>query len=206
MIKHHGFTLVELLVAIAIFAILAAMGWKVFEHISHVKERNVIREQHLADLQQAYQILLKDSVQMIPVTANVNGDSQPALMLQDGRLMFSKSGVIDPLEQGKPAFERIEYIYKESDKTLLRLRYQNLNYNGNEPPQSGVLLTDIENFKMTVLNPDELDIWPIDVDNSVNKKNLAKGIKMNFTYHGTDYEWIFSLMNTSYQSGDSATK
>ena len=44
MIKHHGFTLVELLVAIAIFAILAAMGWNVFEHISHVKERNVIRE------------------------------------------------------------------------------------------------------------------------------------------------------------------
>ena len=51
--KRAGFTLVELLVAIAIFAVLSALGWKVFDYLIKVKERNAQHEQKLANLQQA---------------------------------------------------------------------------------------------------------------------------------------------------------
>ena len=40
MTKRSGFTLVELLVAIAIFAVLSALGWKVFDYLIKIKERN----------------------------------------------------------------------------------------------------------------------------------------------------------------------
>jgi len=58
----RGFTLVELLVAIAIFAALSALGWKVFDYLIKVKERNSIHEQNLARLQEAYQQILRDSL------------------------------------------------------------------------------------------------------------------------------------------------
>jgi len=42
--KSKGFTLVELLVAIAIFAVLSALVWKVFDYIIQPKDRNVVHE------------------------------------------------------------------------------------------------------------------------------------------------------------------
>ncbi len=38
--KPKGFTLVELMVAIAIFAVLSALGWKVFDYMVKTKDQN----------------------------------------------------------------------------------------------------------------------------------------------------------------------
>ena len=45
--KKNGFTLVELLVAIAIFAVLSALGWRVFDHIWVTRDQNTLHEQKL---------------------------------------------------------------------------------------------------------------------------------------------------------------
>jgi general secretion pathway protein J len=81
MTKRSGFTLVELLVAIAIFAVLSALGWKVFDYLIKIKERNTQHEQRLGQLQEAYQQVLRDTVQIVPITAvsiaHVNNPTQP---------------------------------------------------------------------------------------------------------------------------------
>ncbi|HFF4339426.1 PulJ/GspJ family protein, partial [Acinetobacter baumannii] len=38
--RASGFTLVELLVAIAIFAVLSLLGWKIFDYLLKVRDRN----------------------------------------------------------------------------------------------------------------------------------------------------------------------
>ena len=43
----QAFTLVELLVAIAIFAVLSMLGWKVFDYLLKVKDRNAEHETYL---------------------------------------------------------------------------------------------------------------------------------------------------------------
>lgn len=203
MIKmKQGFTLIELLIAIAIFAVLSALGWKVFDHVAHVKERNIQREQVLGELQAAYQILLKDSVQIVPIKANVNHNVEAALVLQNGNLTFSKSGVVDPLLQGRPPFERIEYRYDEDNKSITRLRYQNLNRNNNEKPEKSVFLDNVDELNMTVLDPEELMIWPknhgLENGNNADQQVLPKGLKFVFSRNGTQYEWLFSLLNTEH--------
>lgn len=55
--KRSGFTLVELLVAIAIFAVLSALGWKIFDYLIKTKERNQQHELQIFELQDAYQII-----------------------------------------------------------------------------------------------------------------------------------------------------
>ncbi len=65
MTKRSGFTLVELLVAIAIFAVLSALGWKVFDYLIKIKERNTQHEQRLGQLQEAYQQVLRDTVRIV---------------------------------------------------------------------------------------------------------------------------------------------
>lgn len=199
--KSKGFTLVELLVAIAIFAVLSALGWKVFDYIVQTKDRNAVHEQRLSQLQDTYQQILRDTVQAVPLTANINGDIQPALVLQNGRFNFSKTGVTDPLEEGISPEERVEYQYRADEQKLYRLKYRNLNQTGRDQPESSVLLSDVEQFQIVVLNPNEMTQWPdssFDLNRIEQKQRLPKGIKINLMVNGVSYEWIFSLLNTDF--------
>jgi general secretion pathway protein J len=193
-----GFTLVELLVAIAIFAVLSVLGWKIFDHVARVKERNMVKEKTLIDLQTAYQRVLKDSVQIVPISASVNKNIEPALILQDNQLSFSKSGVVDPLQQGYSPFERIEYSYDVGSKSIIRSRYLNLNRTNNQTSENSVLLNNIDEFKVEILKPNTSAAWP-ENSNEENRNTqllLPRGIKLIFTQNGTDYEWIFRLLDT----------
>ncbi len=200
-----GFTLVELLVAIAIFAILAALGWKVLDYLIKVKERNVVKEQKLGELQEAYQQFQRDTLQIIPVTANVNGQIQPALSLNNNsnnqNLIFNKSGVTDPLQQGLSPYERIEYRYDAQEKKLYRLKYANLNVTAVAQPQSSVVLNNVEQFQVTVLNPNEMTQWPdpsTDLTNQTAIQALPKGLRIRFSIDNVEYEWLFNLLNTDF--------
>lgn len=198
--KVFGFTLVELLVAIAIFTVLSALGWKVFDYLIKVKDRNAQHETRLAELQEAYQQILRDTVQAVPLNANINNQIQPALVLQNGRFNFSKTGVTDPLQQGIAPDERVEYQYRADEKKLYRLKYRNLNNSGRTQPESSVLLSQIDQFEILVLNPNEMSSWP-DSSISLNEnaqQKLPKGIKMKLTINDVAYEWLFSLLNTDY--------
>ena len=196
---RSGFTLVELLVAIAIFAVLSALGWKVFDYLIKTKDRNAQHEEQLFILQDAYQQILRDTLQIIPLTANMNGQMRPALSLNNNVLQFSKTGVTDPLGQGVSPYERIEYRYDASQKVVYRLKYSDLNLPNSAQPQSSILLKNVEQFQINVLNPQALNQWPdasLDFTQTQNLKLLPAGLKINVTMAGTEYEWIYSLLDT----------
>ena len=196
-----GFTLAELLVAIEIFAVLSALGWKVFDYLAKVKDRNAMHEANLEQLQERYQQILRDTMQAVPLTANIKGQQKPALVLQNGRFNFSKTGVTDPLQQGISPHERVEYQYRADEKKLYRLKYRNLHQTGNDQPESSVMLDEVEAFEIVVLNPNELSSWPessIDPQQTEQLRLLPKGIKINLTVRDVQYEWIFSLLQTDF--------
>lgn len=194
--KSTGFTLIELLVAIAIFAVLSALGWKIFDYLIKVKDRNVIHEENLGQLQGAYQQIQRDTLQIVPISARSSEEIEPALGLDNQKLSFSKTGVTDPLKQGLSPYERIEYVYNAQEKKLYRLKYSNLNRNNSEQPLSSVLLADVDQYRIDVLNPTELDRWPNDMIKS--DRQLPRGIKIKVTIRDIEYEWIFSLLNSDY--------
>ena len=201
MSTKKGFTLVELLVAIAVFAVLSALGWKVFDYLAKVKDRNAMHEANLEQLQESYQQILRDTMQAVPLTANVKGQQQPALVLHNGRFNFSKTGVTDPLQQGISPHERVEYQYRADEKKLYRLKYRNLHQTGNDQPESSVMLDEVEAFEIVVLNPNELSSWPessVDSQQTEQLRLLPKGIKINLTVRDVQYEWIFSLLQTDF--------
>lgn len=205
MIKHRsslsgarkGFTLVELLVSIAIFAVLSALGWKVFDYLVKVKDRNAMHEQNLSQLQDAFLQFQRDALQIVPMTANQSSEIQPALTLSDQILSFSRAGVTDPMQQGLSPFERVQYQYNAQEKKLYRLKYAGLNIHPNRQPLSSVVLDRVDEFQITVLNPAELNRWP---DNTIDPQDLEKirvlpkGIRVQFSVNDVQYEWIFSLL------------
>ena len=67
--SNHGFTLLELMVAMAIFAMLAVAGWQVFDGVNRARERAQFHADNLAVLQYAYLQLQQDMNQIIPYQA-----------------------------------------------------------------------------------------------------------------------------------------
>ncbi|MFP3454905.1 type II secretion system protein GspJ [Psychrobacter sp. SIMBA_152] len=68
--KHQrGFTLLELMVAMAIFAMLAVAGWQVFDGVNRARERAQFHADNLAVLQYAYLQVQQDMGQIIPYQA-----------------------------------------------------------------------------------------------------------------------------------------
>ena len=197
----RAFTLIELLVAVAIFAVLSAMGWKVFDYISKVKERNAQHEQRLSHLQHAYQQILRDTLQIAPLNASVNLEPQAALTLNNGQLIFSKTGVTDPLQQGISPTERVEYRYDQQQQKLYRLKYASIHQVGNEQPSSSVLLDQVQQFNVVVLNPEPQTLWPspeVDTQDLKQLRYLPKGVQIKLTVNDIEYEWIYSLLNTDF--------
>ncbi|WP_168460257.1 type II secretion system minor pseudopilin GspJ [Acinetobacter sp. A1] len=209
MSARKGFTLVELLVAIAIFAVLSALGWKVFDYLSKVKDRNAMHEANLEQLQESYQQILRDTLQAVPLAANVKGQQQPALVLQNGRFNFSKTGVTDPLQQGISPNERVEYQYRADEKKVYRLKYRNLHQTGHDQPESSVLLDQVDAFEIMVLNPQTLNSWPenpINPNQTEQLRLLPKGVKINLTVRDVQYEWVFSLLQTDFLNKNNQNK
>ena len=66
-------------------------------------------------------------------------------------------------------------------------------------PLSSTLLENVEQFKIVVLNPQELSQWPENLSDPdiAALKTLPLAIKIQLTVAGTDYEWIYSLLKST---------
>ena len=64
--SQQGFTLLELLIAMAIFAMLAVAGWQVFDGLNRAKDRAQYHANQLSELQYAYLQLQQDMAQIVP--------------------------------------------------------------------------------------------------------------------------------------------
>lgn len=80
------------------------------------------------------------------------------------------------------------------------MKYTNLNIPNRVQPVSSTLLENVDQFRIVILNPQEISQWPENINdpNNVNElKKLPLGFKVQLTIAGSDYEWIYSLLNAN---------
>lgn len=217
-----GFTLVEVLLAIAIFVTLTAMGWMVFDQILKNRDRNAQHSQALVQLQMAYAQVLRDFSQAVPVVGTEDEQLYAALRLQNDRVQFNRAGVIDPLNQGLDQLQYVEYSYDANKKALIRYQHNGIYRKQQQLTQGSVILAPIENLNFQALDPAILQRWPETTVSTTDADaylaaQLPRGVQLSFDYQGQSYRWVFSLVRalpqqlsaettTSTSSTDSATQ
>ncbi|MDX9874305.1 MAG: type II secretion system minor pseudopilin GspJ [Spongiibacteraceae bacterium] len=177
--NSRGFTLVETLVALAIFALLGAAAWQVLSSVMTAEERLSERALELRRLNRTFAQLQSDIEMMVRRPVRV-GDSSEAWLLVDPEarqpLRFTRGGRLNPLELPRSSLQRVAYSLgphpdrEVADSTwfgderthLLRHVWPVVDRTGMETALVQVLLEDVEALSFAVQGPKGLsERWPL---------------------------------------------
>ncbi|MDM8566100.1 type II secretion system minor pseudopilin GspJ [Candidatus Halobeggiatoa sp. HSG11] len=114
-----GFTLLELLVALAVFAVIAAMAYSGLNTILTARLHIEQQAAQLAELQKIFINLGRDIEQHVqrPIR-NQYGDEEPHISGTINQIEFTRSGWRNPAQQNRSSLQRVAY-HLQAD-TLIR--------------------------------------------------------------------------------------
>jgi general secretion pathway protein J len=151
---QNGFTLLEMLVALTVFALLSAMVYGGQVAVLNLKQGTERQAGHLKRLQTAMLMLERDIGQHVlrPVRDDF-GDSQAAMESADFgafRLTLTRAGWENPLNQPRSTLQRVAYGLE--DEKLYRYSWAMLDRAQGSEPAKVVLLEQVRSFKLRFLD------------------------------------------------------
>jgi general secretion pathway protein J len=153
-----GFTLLELLIAVSIFALVGAMAYGGLQRVLDQQHSTEQQSQRLADLQKAYRIVQRDLEQLVNrKIRNEFGDSVDALIGGSGfnGVEFSRAGYANPAGFLRSDIQRVAYV--PDQETLLRRTWRVLDRAQDSVPDEQVLVEGMQRFSVRFL--DETNEW-----------------------------------------------
>ena len=159
--RRTGFSLIELLVAVAVFAIMSALAYGGLNSIAHTRAGLARQEDAFRDLMRAVGALQRDlhAATARPVRGNF-GQDLPAFLGAVDHLEFTRLGFANPQAEPRSNLERVFY---ELDAGMLkRGRYAVLDRAPTTAPTLADLKIKIGDFRLHYLDADNhwLDAWP----------------------------------------------
>lgn len=163
--RSNGFTLIEVLVALAIFGIVSILAYQALgQSLSNVELLND-RMARLRAVQQTMRLLGSDLVQLAPrpIRDPLDGTPAPALRTAPGTefaLELTRGGWPNPAGLPRGTLQRANYRIQDGE--LVRLHWNVLDPTLNSEPIATVLLDDVESIYFNYLPPggDWTNQWP----------------------------------------------
>jgi general secretion pathway protein J len=191
----RGFTLIEILVALAVFSVLSVMAYSGLRVLMVTRDSTEQRSLQLAQLQTAFLLMQQDLEQMVSRSVrNEYGDREPALTTNDlagHPLIFTRGGQRSRHQQLRSALQRI--AYRLEDGTLYRLSWPVLDGAEADAARVMSLLQGVEEIDVQFLEESWVSVWPPSADLAkVELLPRAVAIELTLTHWGS-VRRLFSL-------------
>jgi general secretion pathway protein J len=185
--NHHrrGFTLIEILVAMAIFSIIGLASTGVLNSVINSDQLSTERFAKLEELQRAMLTIERDILQIVPRALRVNGEAI-GLVISGGEdvlnsdadgLGFVRTGWHNPqMLLPRSTLQAIGYRVQEQQLQRLYGNYVD-NVIGYEPKVK-ILLSDIEDFRVSFLTEVEQLEDPEEWEENYANANLPIAISI----------------------------
>jgi len=155
-----GFTLLELLVALAIFGLLAAMSYGGLQAVLEQQSSTELAADRLGALQKMYLIMQRDIEQIVPRTVRDEyGDAQQPLVGGDA-LQLTRGGWRNPAGRQRSTLQRVGYAF--DDEQLVRYTWSVLDRAQDSEALQQPLIEDVEGMQLRYLdrNDEWQEQWP----------------------------------------------
>lgn len=156
----RGFTLLELLVALAIFGLLSVMAYSGLRSVLEQQARTQESVDRLAELQKVYLLMQRDIEQAVPrIVRGEYGDDLVAFG-GDDMLQLTRGGWRNPLQQPRSSLQRVAYAI-ENDR-LTRYTWSVLDRAQDSVPLEQPLTEAVRGMQLRFMNEDYewLGSWP----------------------------------------------
>ena len=183
-IAYSGFTLIELMIAIMVFAVITMISYRVISSLIKTKEVITAVHNKWGGLSNAIIRLNKSINQVIPLTVlgadgNILSAIQGKFKLEnkfDAQLELTESGFIGDQIYGSSPPRRIGYRF--ADKRLYLVTWPVLNRVINTIPRMDILLENVQSFdvKFLYLDGKWREIWPT---NPIDSDKFPTGVRVN---------------------------
>ena len=162
--RHSGFTLIEILVATLVLAIMIVAAYTGLHAVTMVREDTRQEMQHFHHLQLAMVTLDRDLEQAIarPIR-HASGDLSPGMLGGDKNvpeLIFTRDGQPNPLQLPRSGLQRIAYGIKHDN--LVRYFYPVLDRTVEQDPEQQIVLKGVTALHLRFMDQFGKwhDTWP----------------------------------------------
>ncbi|THB70167.1 MAG: type II secretion system protein GspJ [Gammaproteobacteria bacterium] len=191
----NGFTLVELLIAVAIFAIVALVAGTGLRSVLMARDVAEESADRLSELQRGMNIIQGDIEQIVNrKVRDEYGDTLPAIegSASDGYIIFTRTGVQNPLKLRRSSLQRVAYLIDDTE--LIRQAWYYVDGAIADTAQETILITEVDTLEFAFLDSEEKweEQWPTstldqdDEENAPAPSPVPKGIelRLNLIDHG----------------------
>jgi general secretion pathway protein J len=160
--RSHGFTLIEVILVVLIFSIMAAMAYGGLNSVLKTRVAIEASMKRTADLQKAYMRMRSDFQNFVPRPIRDNfGDVQPSIRgAREQVVELTRGGWRNPLFLPRSSMERVTYAL-DGDK-LQRASYRVLDRAQDSEPVRTVLLDKVKELRLRYMDKERewVDQWP----------------------------------------------
>ena len=205
--RARGLTLLEMLVAIAIFALIAVMAYGTLNQVLRSRDRVTAERRFWSGLAMCFAHLQDDlsQVRPRPVIDDDGEILQPFIIRPEDmqvpnapQLEFTRGGVLVTGNAARSDLERVGYQLE--DHVLWRLSWPVLDRAPNTVPVKSAVLRDVTEFRVRAYASEQLwsDLWPqlpasSPIASPMNPLNpFPRGVEIKLAIRGRGrFTWLF---------------
>ena len=198
---QRGFTLLEILIAVAIFSLVSMATFSMLQITVKSSERFDEKANYLVELQRMQRLLQQDFSQVIarPIRDEF-GDELPAVMTEGMNwgvaVEFTRTGRLNPLKKMRSNLQRVRYFF--DGEHVIRRTWKKLDRAPAAPYFDQVVLKNVKTWNVILLGKsDWVERWPnepspYEGDDTI--EILPRAFEVTVTLlNERQFKWLFSV-------------